>query len=204
MNDSFVYCWSDHATAKVYVGIHKGTDDDGYVCSSKHMKKAYVERPQDFTRQIIARGSFNDCAVFEVSINKQLVKNLDTCYNRTAGKAIVLDEEARKLIGQKTRLFRTGRKMPPEIGLAISKAKKGKKFSKEHREALSRAQKGRKDSPERIAIRAVALKGINKGLKSDLVKSKISLRVKELWQDPEYRAKTLSARTLNREQACQM
>jgi hypothetical protein len=32
--DSFVYCWTDHKTGMLYVGSHKGTIDDGYVCSS--------------------------------------------------------------------------------------------------------------------------------------------------------------------------
>jgi hypothetical protein len=42
MNTSFVYCWSDQKTAKVYVGMHKGTVNDGYICSSKHMLKAFM------------------------------------------------------------------------------------------------------------------------------------------------------------------
>lgn len=196
MNNSFVYCWSDKATAKVYVGVRKGTEDDGYICSSKHTLKAYAERPQDFTRQIIAKGSFKDCVELEIKINTQLLKNLDTCYNRCAGKAIINDEATKKLIGQKVSIARKGKVMPPEVGLAISKAKKGVKFSKEHKEALSLAQKGRKDSPERIAVRAAALKGINKAPKSAETKAKISLKIKELWQNPEYRAKLIKARTL--------
>jgi hypothetical protein len=91
MNDSFVYCWSDRETAKVYVGVHKGMTDDGYICSSKPMMAQYRERPTDFTRQIIATGTLNDCAVLEVAIIKQLLKVKDTCYNRGAGKMIIND-----------------------------------------------------------------------------------------------------------------
>ena len=120
MNDSFVYCWSDHKTAKVYVGVHKGMTDDGYICSSRHMKKVYEERPQDFTRQIIATGTFADCAELEIKINRELLKDLDTCSNRCAGKAIINDAETLKLIGQKVSVFNKGKKRPPEVGQAIS------------------------------------------------------------------------------------
>ena len=199
MNNAFVYCWSDKATSKVYVGVHKGHEDDGYVCSSKRMKLEYTNRQHDFTRQIIAKGSFEDCAELEIRINKELLKDLETCYNRCAGKAIINDAATKKIIGQKVSIARKGKLRPPEVGIAISKAKKGVKFSKEHKEALSRAQQGRKDSPERIAIRAIALKGINKEPKTDATKAKISLRLKELWQDPEYRARLVKAHTKMKE-----
>lgn len=58
--EAFVYCWTDHKTNMLYVGSHKGTTDDGYVCSSRHMMKEYKKRPSDFTRQIIAEGSLHD------------------------------------------------------------------------------------------------------------------------------------------------
>jgi hypothetical protein len=91
MNNAFVYCWSDYKTAKVYIGVHKGMIDDGYICSSKPMMAQYRERPTDFTRQIIATGTLNDCAVLEVAIIKQLLKDKGTCYNRAAGKMIIND-----------------------------------------------------------------------------------------------------------------
>jgi hypothetical protein len=194
MNDSFVYCWSDRETAKVYVGVHKGMTDDGYICSSRHMKKVHEERPQDFTRQIIATGTFADCAELEIKINRELLKDLDTCYNRCAGKAIINDAETLKLIGQKVSAFNKGKKRPPEVGQAISKAKKGKVFSTEHKEALSAAHKGKKHSPETFATRSLALKGINKLPKSKECKEKISLSVKALWENPEYRAAVMAAR----------
>lgn len=39
MAESFVYCWTDHKRSKLYIGYHKGSPDDGYVCSSKRMLK---------------------------------------------------------------------------------------------------------------------------------------------------------------------
>jgi len=89
--EAFVYSWSDCTTAKIYVGVHKGSQTDGYVCSSKPMMAEYRKRPTDFTRQIIATGTLNDCAVLEVAIIKQLLKDKNTCYNRAAGKMIIND-----------------------------------------------------------------------------------------------------------------
>ena len=56
--EAFVYCWTDHLTHKLYVGSHKGLINDGYICSSKPMMEQYKKRPQDFSRQIIAKGDF--------------------------------------------------------------------------------------------------------------------------------------------------
>lgn len=30
--EAFVYVWTDKITNKLYVGVHKGTLDDGYIC----------------------------------------------------------------------------------------------------------------------------------------------------------------------------
>jgi hypothetical protein len=65
MSEAFVYCWTDRATNKLYVGSHKGSVDDGYVCSSKHMLKEYRERPEDFSKQIVAEGTYDEIRAFE-------------------------------------------------------------------------------------------------------------------------------------------
>jgi hypothetical protein len=84
---SFVYCWTDHKEEKLYVGSHKGSIDDGYICSSKHMLEQYQQRPQDFTRQIIAEGdTYEEMRNFEATIllaeNAALSKDF---YNRSNG-----------------------------------------------------------------------------------------------------------------------
>lgn len=49
----FIYIWFDRKHKRYYVGSHWGTEDDGYVCSSSWMKRAYLRRPQDFKRRIL-------------------------------------------------------------------------------------------------------------------------------------------------------
>lgn len=41
----FVYAWHDRRHGKYYIGSHMGKVDDGYVCISKSMNKAYAESP---------------------------------------------------------------------------------------------------------------------------------------------------------------
>lgn len=70
--EAFVYVWTDKITNKLYVGVHKGTLDDGYICSSKHMLKEYTQRPETFSRQIIAHGTWDDMRVF---LKLEVLKN---------------------------------------------------------------------------------------------------------------------------------
>lgn len=55
MKSGFVYIWYDRKHKRYYIGSHWGTEDDGYICSSKWMRKAYNRRPHDFKRRIISR-----------------------------------------------------------------------------------------------------------------------------------------------------
>lgn len=52
----FVYLWFDRKHKRYYVGCHWGTTDDGYICSSRWMRKSYNRRPEDFKRRILKSG----------------------------------------------------------------------------------------------------------------------------------------------------
>lgn len=66
--EAFVYCWTDHLKNMLYVGSHKGSTDDGYICSSKLMLEQYKKRPGDFIRQIIAHGTEEQVRTLEKKI----------------------------------------------------------------------------------------------------------------------------------------
>ena len=51
----FVYIWRDKKRKMYYIGCHWGTEDDGYICSSKRMWQNYNRRPGDFKRRILER-----------------------------------------------------------------------------------------------------------------------------------------------------
>lgn len=49
----FVYIWYDRKRKMFYIGCHLGYIDDGYICSSRRMRKAFRRRPLDFKRRIL-------------------------------------------------------------------------------------------------------------------------------------------------------
>lgn len=51
----FVYIWRDRKKNRYYIGSHWGTEDDGYICSSKWMQTSYYRRTADFKRRILKR-----------------------------------------------------------------------------------------------------------------------------------------------------
>jgi len=113
MTESFVYCWTDHLTNKLYVGCHKGACDDGYICSSKIMKQEYKKRPLDFSRQIIAEGQYKDILKLEEKILKSVdaAHNLDF-YNLHNGDGKFfnkgLSEETKRKIGEANKISKKG------------------------------------------------------------------------------------------------
>ena len=125
--NSFVYCWTDNLTGKLYVGFHKGRIDDGYICSSKHMKKEYAVRPSNFTRQIIANGTYDDCRILEKKLILAMFTQDVPCYNLNAGGVI---------------------KFTPEIRAKISATHKGKVISQAHRDAIRAYSKVRPPASE--------------------------------------------------------
>jgi len=86
LNEAFVYCWCDHSTNMMYVGYHKGAQDDGYISSSKYFNRAYNLNPTCFTRYIVASGNYSDIRVLETKILKSLNAAHDKqFYNRRNG-----------------------------------------------------------------------------------------------------------------------
>jgi len=49
----FVYIWFDRYNKMFYVGSHKGKIEDGYICSSARMLRAYKKRSKDFKRRVL-------------------------------------------------------------------------------------------------------------------------------------------------------
>lgn len=86
MTEGFVYCWTNTATNQLYIGVHKGTPDDGYVCSSKTMLEDYMQDRSVFSRQIIASGSYEDMRAFEETLlNAVDAKQDPQFYNKHNG-----------------------------------------------------------------------------------------------------------------------
>lgn len=173
--EAFVYCWTDHLRNMLYIGYHKGSLDDGYVCSSKLMKEQYKERPSDFTREIIAQGSKEDMVKFErkilVSMN---AKDDESCYNQQNNAGTFRckghTEETKRKISEKLK----GRKTKPftkEHREKIGKGNKGKVRTEEHKRITSETSKGRRVSEETKKILSIKNKNPSEETRKKLSES---------------------------------
>lgn len=173
----FIYVWYDRKNQRYYVGSHWGTEDDGYICSSKWMSSAYKRRPEDFKRRVVERiyTSRHDLILAEhrwlsMMDKDKLATRLHTVKERKSARYYNIvdnawnywhvDEQRRKEIGEKISAANIGKSLPctPEKAAAISAAKKksfakkfeetGMKFSDEHRQKMSIAKIGKTHTKE--------------------------------------------------------
>lgn len=184
--EAFVYCWTDHKKGMLYVGSHKGSTDDGYVCSSKYMMEEYNKRPEDFTRQIIAEGKFEDIRNLEVAILTSVNAKLNEHYynqHNGDGKWYLKKhtEEAKKKIG----IAHRGKKCPYNY----EKNKKGhseetkKKISENHHDVSgsNNPMFGKKHSDEAKKQMSMKRKGKSSYIRSEETLRKMSEARKLYW-----------------------
>jgi hypothetical protein len=77
----FVYIWFDRFRKLYYIGAHWGSPDDGYICSSPWMSRAYKHRPHDFKRRIIKIITTTRKEMFEEEQRfLKMIKNEDKKY----------------------------------------------------------------------------------------------------------------------------
>lgn len=131
--DSFVYCWTDHRDNKFYFGYHKGNENDGYVCSSKLMMEQYKTRPQDFTREIIAKGFSQECHDLETAILQTIdAKHMKNVYNQTNGNWEYVFKGHTAESRNKISIANKGKRATPETIEKLSKSHKGVQAKEKH------------------------------------------------------------------------
>jgi hypothetical protein len=205
----FVYLWYDRKHKRYYLGSHWGKEDDGYVCSSSWMKKAYKYRPKDFKRRILVFVYTNrKDLLFEENRWLSMIqkKELRFRYYNIVNKSYdhwSADEKRRTEIGKKISKTNTGMKIkfkdPSERAQKISETKKRKLaesggFTQEHRNKLRENRLGTKHTDEWKKNSSEMLKqqwanGIRKPKpKKDKIIRKPGERMKELWADPIWAA----------------
>jgi len=148
--EAFTYCWTDHLKNMLYVGCHKGSEDDGYVCSSKWMLEEYTKRPDDFTRQIITEGTYDDCLMLEATILKTAdAKNNSDYYNQHNGDGKFvcknITEETREKLRRRVP-WNKGKRMPEHQRQKLSKLvpwNKGKIFTHAQKSRMVPWNKGK-------------------------------------------------------------
>jgi len=86
MSEAFVYRWRNASTGLWYVGYHKGSESDGYICSSELARPMIQHNPDQWVRKILRRGSKQQMVASEHSILKKLnAKNNPSSLNRSNG-----------------------------------------------------------------------------------------------------------------------
>jgi hypothetical protein len=84
--EAFVYRWREHATGKWYIGYHKGSPQDGYICSSQIVKPLIQARPAQWSRRILRFGTRQQMVALEHRILKRLdARRNPSSYNQTNG-----------------------------------------------------------------------------------------------------------------------
>lgn len=195
MNQAFVYCWTDHKTNKLYIGSHKGSIDDGYVCSSKYMMEEYKSRPEDFTRQIVATGKTEDIRKLECVLLQTLNAKIDeNFYNKHNGDGLYFDGWGK---GQHTEEHKKNMSIAASKRIRttdhIEKLHEGRKKSKNsirHNEAIRQYQTGRKLSLDTIdkIIKTKKLNNDTKKLASDAGQASYKKRKETgYYQSKEYK-----------------
>lgn len=113
----FVYIWYDCKHKRYYIGCHWGSEDDGYICSSRWMRKSYNRRPKDFKRRILKKNLSREQMYIEELRYLEMIKPEERkirYYNLHITKHDVWHKYNDKIL---------------TIGQKISESKKGKKIN---------------------------------------------------------------------------
>jgi len=160
-NYGFVYIWFDKLNKMYYVGCHWGTLDDGYICSSRWMNRAYKNRKTDFKRRIL-KSNLTRIGMYEeeqryldmIKPEERKIKYYNLCLS--SNNLWHKYPDSNLSIGQRISASKTGKSIgscSPERAKAISEGKKKaiKKrggFSAEHKAKISAAKIGYKHTEE--------------------------------------------------------
>jgi hypothetical protein len=153
----FVYIWHDKKHNRYYIGSHWGAENDGYICSSHWMLRAYSRRPQDFKRRIIKRNIQTKIEVFSIEqyflsmIKKEEIKTRYYNLNTTNAKNHWFgNEERTKTVSEKISIALTGRKQSKETKQKRSTSLQGHSVSEHTRQRASETHKNKILSEETL------------------------------------------------------
>jgi hypothetical protein len=175
----FIYLWFDKKHKRYYVGSHWGFVADGYICSSRWMRKSYRRRSEDFKRRILQIVPERKNLFAEEQRWLDMIKDRELrkrYYNlsKSVKDPWYQHPEKRLTIGQKISLSKSGKPctMTPEQlierGRKVSAAKQvakqrrleetGFSTSEKQRNANHNHIQGKKRSPASRAKQAETLK----------------------------------------------
>lgn len=159
----FVYIWFDRKHKRYYIGCRWGHEDDGYVCSSPWMKNSYKRRTQDFRRKILTR-----VYTTRADLLNEEYRWLSKIKNNELGKRYY------NLHNNRNGHWSADPNTLKTVGAKISAS---------HRADPNWASWSKKPkTAEQRAKISASVKALGK-------REDVSKKLRELWQDPEYRAR---------------
>jgi hypothetical protein len=153
MKDSFVYIWHNISNGRKYVGYHKGTLDDGYICSSSNDNFWKDFDYDEFTREIVFEGTQEECLKYEQHYLKSIDISSDEWYNNARGAEIIFTQEVKDKIrnhhlGKPSGML--GKKHSEESKKKVSITLKSIHHTDDWNKKVSIALKGKKKSDTHI------------------------------------------------------
>jgi len=144
--DSFVYRWTNKTLNKIYIGYHKGTENDGYVCSSASERFWNDFNNPDYIweREILHKGPMKECQEVENRMLNELDLTSESVYNQRNNLMFNLDEEVRN----KLSVAAKNRNQNPEYIEKLRQASKALWEDPAHRERIKQTHTGKSVSEE--------------------------------------------------------
>jgi len=168
MESGFIYLWYDRKHKRYYLGKHWGSPDDGYICSSTWMKRAWKRRSHDFKRRILEW----------IHTNREELSEAEHRW----GKLISEEELGKKYYNLRlptNKQWHDDEQKRTEVSQKISSGLKGRKFTDEHRQNISVANMKRKHWTVDANGRKNISEGLKKYIKTDEHKQSISESAKK-------------------------
>ena len=144
--EAFVYIWKNLVNNNIYIGYHKGAQDDGYVCSSASERfwNDFNDPAMQWEREIVFEGSQHECLEYEQSLLKEIDIRSDSYYNNARGSSVIFTDEIREKIRQHHLGGSSGMKGKTHSEETKEKQRKallGRVFTQEHLEKLRKPKK---------------------------------------------------------------
>lgn len=144
--DSFVYKWTNITLNKIYIGWHKGTEDDGYICSSASDRfwNDFKNINYDWKREILHKGPMKECQLLESELLDSIDITSENVYNNRNNLMFNLNDEVRSKLSKAAKK----RALNPEYIKKLSEAKKRLWEDPAHRDRIKKTHTGKKLSDQ--------------------------------------------------------